>query len=154
MGFSCSFFNIVHKSCLCTKFQITMSKVSHLNFSSNTHFFVKNTSSANPYFLVHHFHCCLTGNAFWHIYFSNLSHLPDSILSIHFFVCTISFSNPFFFLHQFNCCLTGNTFYHIKHIITNAICLWLAAQQHNKTTSTVLDSAKLFVEPVSSTSIM
>ncbi len=25
-----------------------------------------NISSANPNFLVRHFHCCLTGNAFWH----------------------------------------------------------------------------------------
>jgi hypothetical protein len=37
-------------------------------------------------------------------------------------------------LHQFNHCLTGNSFYHIQHIITNAICQWLAAQQYNKTT--------------------
>ncbi len=46
-----SFFCIVHKSCLCTKFWTWMSKVSHLNFSLNTHFFVTNISSANPYFL-------------------------------------------------------------------------------------------------------
>jgi hypothetical protein len=44
-----------------------MSEVSHLNFSLNRHFFVKNISSVNPYYLVHHFHCCLTGNALWHI---------------------------------------------------------------------------------------
>ncbi len=60
-------FWIVHKSCLWTKCWIWLSKVSHLNFSLNTHFFVKNISSANPYFLVCHFHCCLTSNAFWHI---------------------------------------------------------------------------------------
>ncbi len=128
------FFCIVHKSCLCTKFWIRMSKVSHLNFSLNTHFFVKNISSANPYFLMCHFHCCLTGNVFRHVQFSNLSHLPDSLLSIHFCVWTISFSNPFFYLRQFNQCLTSNAFYHIQHIITNAICQQLAAQQHNKTT--------------------
>ncbi len=34
-------FGIVHKSCLCTKFWIQMCKVSHLNFSLNTHFVVK-----------------------------------------------------------------------------------------------------------------
>ncbi len=62
-----SFFCMVHKSCLCTKFRTLMSKASHLNFSLNTHFFVTNISSVNPYFLMHHFHCCLTGNAFWHI---------------------------------------------------------------------------------------
>ncbi len=61
------FFCMVHKSCLCTKFSTLMSKASHLNFSLNTHFFMTNISSANPYFLVRHFHCCLTGNAFWHI---------------------------------------------------------------------------------------
>jgi hypothetical protein len=33
-----------------------MSKVSHFNFSLNTHFFVTNISSANPYFLVRHFY--------------------------------------------------------------------------------------------------
>ncbi len=43
--------------------------MSHLNFSLSTHFFAKNISSANPYFLMCHFHCCLTGNAFWHIFF-------------------------------------------------------------------------------------
>jgi hypothetical protein len=42
-------------------------------------------------------------------------------------------SNPFFFMHQFNFCLTSNAFYHIQHIITNAICQWLASHQHNKT---------------------
>ncbi len=50
-----SFYCIVHKSCLCTKFWTWMSKVSHLNFSINTHFFVTNISSLNPYFLVCHF---------------------------------------------------------------------------------------------------
>ena len=54
-GIPLSFFCIVHKSCLCTKFQTWMSKASHLNFSINTHFFVTNISSANPYFLVRHF---------------------------------------------------------------------------------------------------
>ncbi len=54
---------IVHKSCLCTKFWIWMSKVSHTNFSLITNFFVKIISSVNPYFLVCHFHCCLTSNA-------------------------------------------------------------------------------------------
>ncbi len=127
-------FCIVRKSCLCTQFRIWKSKVSHLNFSLNTHFFVKNISSANPYFLVCHFHCCLAGNAFWHIYVPNVSHLSDYFLSIHFLVWTISFSNPFFFLHQFNHCLTGNAFYHIQHIITNAICQRLAIQQHDKST--------------------
>ncbi len=41
-GISLSFFHIVHKSCLCTKFWTWMSKASHLNFSLNTHFFVTN----------------------------------------------------------------------------------------------------------------
>ena len=62
-----SFFCIIHMSCLCTKFWTLMSKASHLNFSLYTHFFVTNISYANPFFLVRHFHCCLTGNAFWHI---------------------------------------------------------------------------------------
>ena len=44
-----SFFCMVHKSCLCTKFWTVMSKAPHLNFSLNTHFFVTNISSANPY---------------------------------------------------------------------------------------------------------
>jgi hypothetical protein len=48
-------------------FEPFMSKASHLNFSLNTHFFVMNISSVNPYFLVHNFCCYLTGNAFWHI---------------------------------------------------------------------------------------
>jgi hypothetical protein len=43
-----------------------MSDVPHLNFSLNTHLFVVNISSENPHFLVYHFYCCLTGNAFWH----------------------------------------------------------------------------------------
>ncbi len=43
-----------------------MSDVPHLNFSLNTHFFVVNLSSENPQFLVCHFYCCLTGNAFQH----------------------------------------------------------------------------------------
>ncbi len=34
---------MVHTSCLCTKFLILMSKVSHLNFSLNTHFFLWQT---------------------------------------------------------------------------------------------------------------
>ncbi len=38
----------VHKSCLCTKFRIWMSKASHLNFSLNTHFFVTNISVQVP----------------------------------------------------------------------------------------------------------
>jgi hypothetical protein len=33
----------------------------------DTHFFVTNMSSANSYFLVRHFHCCLTSNACRHI---------------------------------------------------------------------------------------
>ncbi len=49
------FFHIVHKSCSCTKLRTWMFKESHLNFSLNTHFFPTNISSANPYFLVHHF---------------------------------------------------------------------------------------------------
>ncbi len=59
-GIPLSFYCIVHKSCLCTKFWTWMSKATRLNFSLNTHFFV----TKNPYFLVRHFHCCLTGNAF------------------------------------------------------------------------------------------
>ncbi len=127
-------FCIVHKSCLCSKFWIWMSKVLNLIFSLNTHFFVKNISSANPYFLMPHFHCCLTGNVFWHFLLANVSHLSDSFLNIHFLVWTISFYIPTFFLHQFNHCLTGNAFYHIQHIIPNAICQWLTTQQHNKST--------------------
>ncbi len=127
-------FCIVHKSCLCTKFQIWTSKVSHLDFSLNTHFFVMNISSANPYFLVRHFHYCHISNAFWHIQYPNVSHLSDSFLCINFLVWTISFYNPLFFSRQFNHCLTGNAFNHIQHIITNAICQWQATQQPNKTT--------------------
>ncbi len=67
LGIPLSFVRIVHKSCLCTKFWTWMFKASHLNFSLNTHFFVTNISSANPYFPVSHFYCCLTGNAFRHI---------------------------------------------------------------------------------------
>ncbi len=126
-------FCIVHISCLCTKFWIWMSKVSHLNFSLNTHFFVKTISSANPYFLMHHFNCCLTGNAFSTSNYPMCHIFLDSFLSIHFLVWTISFSNPFFFLRQFNHCLTGNAFYHIQHIITNTICQRLPTQQHKKT---------------------
>jgi hypothetical protein len=48
-GIPLSFFCIVHKSLLCNKFRTLMSKASHLNFSLNTHFFVTNISSANPY---------------------------------------------------------------------------------------------------------
>ncbi len=39
-GIPLSFFHIVHKSCLCTKFWTWMSKESHLNFSLNAHFFL------------------------------------------------------------------------------------------------------------------
>ncbi len=129
-----SFFHMVHTSCLCTKFQTLVSKASHLNSSLNTHFFVMNISSANPYFLVRHFYCCLTGNVFWHIKWPDVWQLSDSFLCIHFLVWIIYFFNPFFFLHQFNHCLTGNAFYHIQHIITDAIYQWLIPQQHNKIT--------------------
>ncbi len=121
-GISLFLFCIVHKSCLCTKFQIWMSKVSNFNFSLNTHFFVKTISSVNPYFLVRHFHCCLTGNAFWHIQLPNVSHLFDSFLSIHFLVWAISFYNPLFHLatdqslfHR-QCLLPHPTHHHKCHL--------------------------------------
>ncbi len=95
-------FGIVHESCLCTKFWIWMSKVSHLNFSLNLHFFVKNLSSVNPYFLVRHFlYCCLTGNAFQHINFSNLSSFWFN-LKYTFFSCL----NHFFPLIPFSSCVS------------------------------------------------
>ncbi len=109
-----------------------MYKASHLNFLSNTHFYVTNISSANPYFLVHPVHCCLTGNAFWHIKWPNVLHLSDSFLHIHFLFWIKKLFIPLIFLRQFNHCLTGNAFYHIQHIITNVICQRLIPQQHNK----------------------
>ncbi len=44
-----SFFCMVHTSCLCTKFRTLISKASHLNWPLNTHFFVTNISSVNPF---------------------------------------------------------------------------------------------------------
>ncbi len=41
--------------------------MSHLNFSVNTHSLVCTISLEKPYFLVHLFNCCLTGNTFVHI---------------------------------------------------------------------------------------
>ncbi len=95
-GIPLSFFHIVHKSCLCTKFWTWMSNAYYIYFSLNTQFFVTNISSANPYFLVHHFHCCLTGNAF-------LAHLITWCVTSFWFFPTCSFSclNHIFFSYYF-----------------------------------------------------
>jgi hypothetical protein len=118
------FFCMVHKFCLCTKFQTLTSKVSHLNFSLNIHFFVINISSVNPYFLVHHFHCCLTGNAF-------SAHLiTGCVTSLWFFLMyTFSFLNHIFLKSLFllasvqslshrQCLLPYPTHHHKRHLST------------------------------------
>ncbi len=102
MGFPCHFF-IVHKSHVCTKFWIWMSKASHLNFSLNTHFFVMNISSVNPYFLVHHFNCCLTGNAF-----GTSNNLMCHIFLILSYVC-IFLSESYLSLIPFFSCVSSIT---------------------------------------------
>ncbi len=128
------FFCIVHKSCLCTKLQTWMSKESHLNFSLNTHFFLTNISSANPYFLVCHFLLLSYRQCFSAHLITQCVTSSWFFLTYTFLVWIISFLHIIFFLRQFNHCLTGNAFYHIQHIITNAICQWLIPQQPNKTT--------------------
>ena len=52
---------------------------------------------------MRHFHCCCTGNAFWHIYLHNVSHLFDSFLHIHFL------SESYLSLILFSSCVSSIT---------------------------------------------
>jgi hypothetical protein len=80
-----------------------MSKVSHLNVSLNTNFFVTNISSANPYFLMRHFHCCHTGNAFWTS--SNpMCHMFLILSYIYIFL-----SEPYLSIIPFSSCVSSIT---------------------------------------------
>ncbi len=119
-GVPLSFFCIVHKSCVCTKFQTLMSKASHLNFSLNTHFFVTSISSANPYFLVRHSllshrQCflahlitqCVT--SFWLFLMYAFSCLNHIFLSFFFLASVQSLS------HQ-QCLLPHPTHHHKRHL--------------------------------------
>ncbi len=125
-------FCIVNQSCLCTKFWIWMSKVSHLNFFLislwRTYLLQIPTSVCVIFIVVSPAMPFSTSNfPMCHNF------LIPSQVYIFLSEPYLSF-NPFFFLRQFNHCLTGNAFYHIQHIITNAICQWLASLQHNKRT--------------------
>ncbi len=109
-----------------------MSKVSHLNFSLNTHFSVTNISSANPTSLCIIF-IIVTPAMLFGTSNNRMCHMFLIISYIYIFLSEPYLSIvPFFFLHQFNHCLTGNAFYHIQHIITNAIYQWQETQQPNQ----------------------
>ncbi len=96
-------FCMVHKSCLCTKFWIWMSKVSHLNFSLNTHFFVKTISSAKSllpcasFSLLSHQQCFLA-----HL-------ITQCVTSFWFFLKYIFLSEPYLSLTPFSSCISSIT---------------------------------------------
>jgi hypothetical protein len=112
-----------------------MSKASHLNFLLNTHFFVTNISSVNPYFLVCHF---LSPAMLFGTSNNPMCHIFLILSYVYIFLSESYLYLISFFSRQFNHCLTGNAFYHIQHIITNAICQRLISQQHNKTTPSMV----------------
>ncbi len=73
-----------------------MSKVSHLNFSLNTHFFLTNISSANPYFLLCHFSLLSHRQCF-------LAHLiTRCVTSFWFFLMYTFFSESYISLIPFS----------------------------------------------------
>ncbi len=121
---SLSFFCMVQKSVLCTKFWTLMSRTSHLHFSLNTHFFVTNISSANPYFLVHHFSLLFH----WQCFLAYL--ITQCVTSFWFFLMyTFSCLNHMFLRSLFllesvqslshrQCLLTYPTHHHKRHLST------------------------------------
>ncbi len=123
-GIPLSFF-VLYKSCLCTKFRTWMSKASHLNFSLNTHFFVMNISSANPYFLVRQFSLLSHRQCF-------LAHLITRCVTSFWFFLTYSFSclNHIFLSYYFlllsvqslshRQCLLPHSTHHCKHHLSMA----------------------------------
>jgi hypothetical protein len=80
-----------------------MSKLSHLNFSLNTHFFVTNISSANPYFLVHHF-IIVTPAILFSISNNTMCHMFMILSYIYIFL-----SEPYLSIIPFSSCLSSIT---------------------------------------------